>query len=29
MSDSLILILLLAVYFALMKWVFPRFGVPT
>lgn len=29
MSESLILILVLAAYFALMKWVLPRLGVPT
>jgi hypothetical protein len=29
MSESLILILVLAAYFALIKWVLPRLGVPT
>jgi hypothetical protein len=29
MFEPLILILVLAAYFALMKWVLPRLGVPT
>jgi hypothetical protein len=29
MPDSLKLVLLGAGYFALMRWVLPRFGVPT
>jgi hypothetical protein len=29
MSEPLILILVLAAYFALIKWVLPRLGVPT
>lgn len=29
MSDLLILILGLAAYFAVMRWVLPRFGVQT
>jgi hypothetical protein len=29
MPDWIVLILLLAGYFGLMKWVLPRLGVPT
>jgi hypothetical protein len=29
MSDVLWMILLVGGYFALMRWVLPRFGVPT
>jgi hypothetical protein len=29
MMDFLFLILMMAAYFALLKWVAPRFGVPT
>jgi hypothetical protein len=29
MPDWLIIVLLFAAYFAVMKWVLPRFGVPT
>ena len=29
MSDWLILLLVLGAYVALMRWVLPRFGVPT
>jgi hypothetical protein len=29
MLDWLIIVLLAAAYFAVMKWVLPRFGVPT
>jgi hypothetical protein len=29
MPDWLTLALIFAAYFALMKWVLPRFGVPT
>ena len=29
MVDGIWLILIVAAYFALMRWVLPRFGVPT
>ena len=29
MSDMLWFILIFAAYFAVMRWVLPRFGVPT
>jgi hypothetical protein len=29
MRESILLILFVVGYFALMKWVLPRFGVPT
>ena len=29
MPDWLLLLLVLAAWFALLKWVLPRFGVPT
>jgi hypothetical protein len=29
MPDWLVLILLAAAYYALMRWVLPKFGVPT
>jgi hypothetical protein len=29
MGDFLILLILLAAWFALMRWVLPRLGVPT
>jgi len=29
MPDWLLIIVFLLAYFALMKWVLPRFGVPT
>jgi hypothetical protein len=29
MPDWIVIILIVAAYFVIMKWVLPRFGVPT